>query len=154
MIRLGAAMVLALAACQPVPTQQSSSPVAPTQVVAQQGQMGALLNSQRSAQGLGPLVEDAALSRSARAHAQDMVTNGYFANQGLNGSTFVQRARGAGYTCAAAENLAEGQRTEAAVVTAWMNSSGYRRNILLREATEFGIGRVDNMWVLVLGRGC
>jgi uncharacterized protein YkwD len=140
MIRFGAAMVRVLAACQPVPTQQSSSPVAPKQVVAQQGQMGALLNSQRSAQGLGPLVEDAALSRSA--------------NQGLNGSTFVQRARGAGYTCAAAENLAEGQRTEAAVVTAWMNSSGHRRNILLREATEFGIGRVDNMWVLVLGRGC
>lgn len=146
--------VVALAACQPsanVPMNTAANvPVA----ALQQGQIATLLNSQRAAQGLGPLSEDANLSRAARAHAQDMVTQGYFSHVGQNGSSFVQRAQASGYACVAAENIAQGQRSEAEVMTGWMNSTGHRRNILLRDATEFGIGLVNNMWVLMLGRGC
>ncbi|MCF2870001.1 CAP domain-containing protein [Octadecabacter sp. G9-8] len=142
--------VLALSACQPaVETSTNAVPV-----VVPQGQIGALLNSERAAQGLGALSEDVNLSRAAQAHAQDMVTQGYFSHEGRNGSSFVQRAQAAGYPCVAAENIANGQLSEAAVMTGWMNSSGHRRNILLPDATEFGIGRVNNMWVLMLGRGC
>lgn len=115
--------------------------------------MAALLNAQRAQNGLSPVTEHARLSASARAHAREMATNGYFSHRGLNGSTFDQRAARSGYTCARAENIAEGQRSEAAVVTAWMGSAGHRRNILRSNVSEFGIGRVNNVWVLVMGRG-
>ena len=118
------------------------------------GSMISLLNSQRAAQGQAPLSENRRLSRAALDHAEDMVRNDYFSHQGQNGSSFSDRARAAGYNCAAAENIAFGQQSEAEVITEWMNSSGHRRNILLGDATEFGIGRVGNMWVLMLGRGC
>jgi uncharacterized protein YkwD len=39
-------------------------------------------------------------------------------------------------------------------MTEWMNSSGHRRNILLSDARDYGLGRVGNMWVLMMGRGC
>lgn len=143
--------VFGLAACQSAP--QSVTPSTP--VAAQPaGDMMSLLNAARAAQGRSPVVENARLSRSARDHAADMVAQGYFSHTGQNGSSFSDRARAAGYACAAAENIASGQRSEAEVMTAWMNSSGHRRNILLADAREFGIGRVDNMWVLVMGRGC
>ena len=82
-----------------------------------------------------------------------MVRNDCFSCDGLNGSSFCDRARAAGYTCAVAENIAFEQRSEADVVAQWMTSSGHRRNILLDDATGFGIGRVGNIWVLMLGRG-
>jgi len=113
-----------------------------------------ILNSERAAQGLGPLRENARLSQASRAHAQDMANNGYFSHNGRNGSSFVDRARAAGYTCPAAENIAQGQTTEAVVMTTWMNSSGHRRNIMLSNTADFGIGRAGNVWVMMFGRGC
>ena len=144
--------VLALAACQPTP------PPTPTVTMAQAAVpasgMAALINQQRAANGLGPVTEDARLSRASRDHAQDMVTNDYFSHRGLNGSDLGTRARAAGYNCVAAENIAWGQQSEVEVMTAWMNSPGHRRNILLRDAEEFGVGRFNNHWVVMLGRGC
>jgi len=116
--------------------------------------MMSLLNAQRTAQGLSPLRENARLSRAARDHAADMVAKGYFSHTGADGSQFFERAMDAGYNCPAAENIASGQQTEVEVVGSWMNSAGHRRNILLSDARDFGIGRVDNVWVLLLGRGC
>lgn len=116
--------------------------------------MVSLLNNARAANGQGPLVEDARLSLAARNHAQSMVDHTYFSHQGIDGSSFVSRSRDAGYMCSAAENIASGQRSEARVVSGWMDSPGHRRNILLSDARDFGIGRVGTMWVLVLGRGC
>ncbi|MBU2992724.1 CAP domain-containing protein [Octadecabacter sp. B2R22] len=113
-----------------------------------------MLNAARADTGLGPVRENARLSQAARFHATDMVANDYFSHTGRTGSSFTDRARAAGYACAAAENIASGQETESEVFTTWMNSSGHRRNILLRDAREFGIGRVGNMWVLMMGRGC
>ena len=83
-----------------------------------------------------------------------MHSGDFFAHRGSDGSDFVRRARAAGYTCVAAENIAWGQPDEASVVTAWMNSAGHRRNILLADVTEYGIGHVGNKWVLLMGRGC
>ncbi len=144
--------VIGLAGCQAAP---QAAPVAVTaQAAVANGTMVSLLNRERAGQGRGALVEDARLSRAARDHAQDMVSNDYFSHDGQDGSSFVDRARAAGYTCPAAENLAFGQRSEAEVVSEWMTSAGHRRNILLGDATQFGVGRVGNMWVLMLGRGC
>ncbi|AKS45462.1 Uncharacterized conserved protein YkwD, contains CAP (CSP/antigen 5/PR1) domain [Octadecabacter temperatus] len=145
--------VLALAACQPAPTPSTQTPIV-AQAPGPVSGIAALINQQRAANGRGPITENARLSRAARDHAQDMVTNNYFSHQGLNGSNLSSRARAAGYNCVAAENIAWGQRSEAEVMNEWMNSAGHRRNILLSDAREFGIGRVNNHWVMLLGRGC
>ena len=84
--------LLALAACQSTP-QAPQTPVANVSVPA--GSMLSLLNSQRAAQGRRPITEDANLSRAARDHAQDMVTNNYFSHTGRDGSSFAARARAA-----------------------------------------------------------
>ncbi len=149
-------LALALAACGGAPAPSNTSSAGAVQPVAIQStsEMMSLLNFQRASQGLGPVQEDARLSRSAQAHAADMEANGYFSHQGQNGSRFYERAAAAGYACAAAENIASGQPSEDIVVRGWMGSDGHRRNILLSDATEFGIGRAGNVWVLVMGRGC
>ncbi|SLN22763.1 CAP domain-containing protein [Pseudooctadecabacter jejudonensis] len=150
------AAVAALAACaspsQPTtpPSTGGGTPVA----VQPSGSFMSLLNAARAENGRGPVREDSRLSASAQGHAQDMQTQDFFGHTGSNGSSFSDRARAAGYTCARAENIASGQRTPAQVMEAWMTSSGHRRNILLSDVTEFGIGRTANNWVLVLGRGC
>lgn len=142
---------LGVMACQPTPPTQAVVPATP--VVSSNSFVG-LINAERTTSGLGLLVENAQLSTAAQAHAADMVAQGYFSHTGQNGSTFSQRAQATGYACAAAENIAAGQQSEANVMAGWMNSAGHRRNILLRDATQFGLGRAGNTWVLMLGRGC
>lgn len=122
--------------------------------VAPAGSVTQIVNAQRAANGLSAVRNDARLARAAQAHAEDMVAQGYFSHTGANGSRFSQRARAAGYTCAAAENIASGQKTSATVMEDWMNSAGHRRNILLSDARDIGIGRAGNIWVMMLGRGC
>lgn len=109
--------------------------------VAPAGSVTQIVNAQRAANGLSAVRNDARLARAAQAHAEDMVAQGYFSHTGANGSRFSQRARAAGYTCAAAENIASGQKTSATVMEDWMNSAGHRRNILLSDARDIGIGR-------------
>ena len=49
----------------------------------------------------------------------------------------------------AGENIAYGQSSPAAVVQAWMNSSGHRANILSRDFTTIGVG-----YTVVNGTAC
>ena len=155
-MRIAAAFCLVLAACAPAGTvvSDAAAPAAALTLAQSDGSITGLLNAQRSSRGLSGLSEDARLSQAAAAHARDMATNGYFSHTSLDGTTFDQRARRAGYSCIAAENIAEGQRTEAAVMSAWMNSAGHRANILNPRYREFGIGRSGNVWVMMFGRGC
>jgi uncharacterized protein YkwD len=40
-------------------------------------------------------------------------------------------------------------------MTSWLNSPSDRRNILLPDVVDIGIGRVGTVWVMMLGRaGC
>jgi len=48
-------------------------------------------------------------------------------------------AAGIGYSTAG-ENIAAGQSTRAAVMTAWMASTGHRNNILSGSFTKLGVG--------------
>lgn len=43
----------------------------------------------------------------------------------------------------AGENIAKGQKTPQAVVNAWMNSEGHRKNILSKSFTEIGVGYIQ-----------
>ena len=106
-----------------------------------------LHNQTRTANGLTRFCVHPALTASARAHAQDMMTKGYFSHTSLDGSTFVTRVTRAGYTNwrALAENIAWGSGSYGApdaIYTGWMNSAGHKANILNGTLREIGIGVV------------
>ncbi|PTX54125.1 uncharacterized protein YkwD [Litoreibacter ponti] len=147
---LGTVLLTVLLGCTP------EEPVV-TVPVATQGELGALLNAERTARGLPPLARDARLVAAAQAHATDMARTGRFSHTGSGGSQVSDRvqAQGFGY-CYVAENIAQGQPSAAAAMASWMASPGHRRNNLSREARAFGAARgPGNHWVLVFGRdGC
>ncbi|WP_250005873.1 CAP domain-containing protein [Actinoplanes sp. M2I2] len=101
-----------------------------------------LTNVERTARGCTALRIDSRLVTAARAHSTDMVKAGFFDHTGSDGSNFVTREVRAGYPKrdAAAENIAYGYKTPQQVVTAWMNSTGHRKNILNCASTAVGVG--------------
>ena len=108
-----------------------------------------LINAERRARGLAPLVANARLGRAARRHATDMVTRGYFSHVSPTGSSFADRLRRVGYAgrCAWAggETLAWGSgslATPASRVRGWMNSPPHRAILLNATYREVGIGVV------------
>jgi len=54
------------------------------------------LNSARASYGFAPLTLDPAISAVAYAHAADMLANGYFSHDALDGTTYRQRLNNAG----------------------------------------------------------
>ena len=99
-----------------------------------------LLNRERTANGLRPLLADPELTRLARLKSQDMVTLNYFAHQSPTYGSPFEMMRAAGVTFrTAGENLA-GAGTATAAHTALMNSPGHRANILNPAYTHIGIG--------------
>jgi uncharacterized protein YkwD len=112
-----------------------------------------LLNSERGAAGAIAVTEDPRLTLAAQAHAQDMVDNNYLSHTDLTGGRVGDRALAAGYDWNfIAENIAAGFNSNAAVVDAWMTSPGHAENMVDVRAEDFGLGRVSNTWVLMLGR--
>lgn len=102
-----------------------------------------LLNAERQRAGLRPLDPDPLLTAAARAHARDMLAQGYFAHVDLAGRTPADRARAAGVRFAVAgENLALAPTVELAH-RGLMDSPGHRANILSPLYTRVGIGVAD-----------
>lgn len=103
-----------------------------------------LINQQRINNGLSALVIDQEVQRVARIKAQDMVDNNYFAhNSPTYGTPFnMLKNFGISYN-SAGENIA-GNSSNSAAVTAWMNSSGHRANILNSSYNYTGIGVVSS----------
>jgi uncharacterized protein YkwD len=103
-----------------------------------------------------PVTYDSRLGVAAQSHANDMVANGFFSHTGSNGSTVGQRATAAGYNWTIiGENIASGQQTQQAVLTAWTNSPGHHANNINPRFEDFGLAKAGNpsgpTWVLVLG---
>lgn len=157
-IFLTAMALCALSACATTngPTQLSSSGIASTAAVT--GNFANDLNAFRASQGSGRVQQDASLTRAAQRHARDMAARNYFSHQspgGPNGNNLTERMKSGGCSPrAGAENIAQGQTTEASVLTAWQGSAGHRRNMLGDRYTAYGLGRSGNTWVLVLSAGC
>ena len=103
------------------------------------------MNEIRTENGLKPLAANWELSRIARYKSEDMSDNRYFSHTSPTYGTPFQMIRAFGLSYrSAGENIAYGQRTPAAVVNAWMNSSGHRANILNASYTQIGVGYCAN----------
>ena len=102
-----------------------------------------LINKQRANNGLSALKVDAEVQRVARIKAQDMVTNNYFAHESPTyGTPFnMLKSFKISYNTAG-ENIA-GNSSNQGAVTAWMNSSGHKANILNKSFNYTGIGVIS-----------
>ena len=131
------------------PGQILNIPDKDTAVAAYEAEVVRLVNQYRTQYGLSTLTENWELSRVARYKSQDMHDRRYFSHTSPTyGSPFeMMKAFGLSYR-SAGENIARGQRTPDEVVTAWMNSSGHRANILNSSFKTIGVGYVadGNYW--------
>ncbi len=111
-----------------------------------------LVNAERAKAGVAALTLSTEVSGVAQVKADDMAKNGYFDhNSPTYGSPFSMLTEfGVSYRTAG-ENIAKGQQSAEAVMTAWMNSSGHRANILSPNFKQLGVGYSANngspVWV-------
>lgn len=104
----------------------------------------ALINKQRTSNGLTSLKIDSEIQRVARIKAEDMVANNYFSHQSPTyGSPFDMLRNFKISYRTAGENIAANSSNSGAV-NAWMNSSGHRANILNSNFNYTGIGVVSS----------
>ncbi len=124
-----------------------------------------LVNARRAEHGLPPLKRVEPLEYAARYHAADMAADDYFYHNthDRQSGNLVQvcepgaRIRTFYEWNAWAENIAWGYRNPAAVMEAWMNSTGHRNNILSASVREIGVGYYEGdsygrLWVQNFGR--
>ena len=75
----------------------------------------------------------------AYEHSRDMGDHNFFSHTGSDGLQSADRVSNAGYDWSTVgENIAAGQQTIDAVMTAWLNSPGHCVNIMHSSYTEFG----------------
>lgn len=100
-----------------------------------------LVNQSRAGYGRTSLGKNSQLTLAAQRHTADMAKK-----QVLTHGTqaeMVQRIRNAGFTGSPiGENIAVGQTSAQAVMTAWLNSAGHRANILDSRYRYIGVGCV------------
>jgi len=99
-----------------------------------------LLNSDRRASGLPPLMVNSKLAKLARGYARDMITRSFFAHVNPEGQNPFDRMRQCGIIFRyAGENLAINSGVEAAE-SAFMGSPEHRANVLNSHFDKIGIG--------------
>ncbi|WP_341281506.1 CAP domain-containing protein [Paenibacillus sp. FSL H8-0537] len=115
---------------------------------AYQSEVVKIVNQERASAGLPALTVDALLTKVAVAKAKDMADNKYFSHTSPTyGSPFdMMKSFGVSYSYAG-ENIAAGQRNPSEVMTAWMNSTGHRENILSKNFGKIGVGYYNGQWV-------
>ncbi|MCX5070751.1 CAP domain-containing protein [Micromonospora lupini] len=100
-----------------------------------------LVNAERAKAGCKALSVDDKLMTAAQGHSQDQADHQTMSHTGSDGSDTGVRLDRVGYAWRTyGENVAWNQKTPAAVMDAWMNSSGHRANILNCAFTEIGVG--------------
>jgi uncharacterized protein YkwD len=105
------------------------------------GNMLDALNADRANAGAPPLVLCNTLMNAAQGHSDDQAITNTMTHTGSDGSDIGSRADAAGYTgwTALGENVAMGYSTVDTVMTAWMNSTGHRANILNSSYRNVGL---------------
>lgn len=99
-----------------------------------------LVNQERAVAGCSALNDDGPLTGLARAHSADMRDRDFFSHNNPSGQTPWDRAEAAGIGYLAAENIAAGQSSAAAVTQAFMGSPDHRANILNCSLKTLGVG--------------
>lgn len=123
----------------PAPTNTNASVSSYEQKVVE------LVNVERQKAGLSALKLDSSMSNIARMKSKDMADNNYFAHQSPTyGSAGDMLSKYGIKWSAWGENIASGQKTPEAVVTAWMNSPGHKANIMSTNFSRIGVGYVTN----------
>lgn len=98
------------------------------------------VNTARAKNGLSALTLDANMNRAAAVRAAELAQS--FSHTRPNGSRGLTALNEAGVSYrTAGENIASGQQSAQAVVSAWMNSSGHRANILSSSFGRMGVGQ-------------
>ena len=148
---VGAAALVSLPACQSVFDIGN----APVVIEAESGEEA--LTKIRTSHGLPLLSADPALERTAAEQARYMAEAGRMEHTTGRGRDFATRVRAHGVEGAAAENIAQGRYDPGGLFTAWMNSSGHRRNMLDPRFSRFGLASAEGRdgvryWALVLAR--
>ncbi|MEU3019416.1 CAP domain-containing protein [Nocardiopsis sp. NPDC007018] len=110
-----------------------------------------IVNSERAANGCGPLRVDSQLTAAAQEHSEDMAARDYMSHDNPEGEGPGDRAERHGYGSWGAENVAKGQTSAEQVMDAWMNSPGHRANILNCDLVAIGVGESDNAWTQKFG---
>lgn len=105
-------------------------------------------NAFRTANALGPVAPDARLEETAQRFAEYMAASDTYGHE-ADGRKPAQRAQAQGYGfCLVAENIAyqfsssgfsTGDLADL-LVAGWEDSPGHRRNMLLPQATDIGVG--------------
>lgn len=99
-----------------------------------------LVNQERAKVGAPALIVNYSLQDAAWSHNELMVSSGCFSHDRCGDGGPGDRIKKTGYRSVTwGENIARGQRTPAAVMNAWMNSTGHRRNILNPDFTDIGV---------------
>ena len=105
----------------------------------------ALVNQHRASMGLVALTVNATLTDAAVWKSRHMAAYGYFAHD--DPAPPVARSRSRACSTAGTprggslgENIAAGQQTPSAVMTAWLNSPGHRANIEAPSFRSIGVG--------------
>lgn len=120
----------------------SPKPTKADKITSWENEVLRLVNVERGKAGCGGLHMDDRLRKAARTFSALMAAKNFFSHVSPDGSTFVDRIERAGYPRdqAAAENIAYGYSSPAAVMKGWMNSTGHRENILNCSLKAIGVG--------------
>jgi uncharacterized protein YkwD len=154
------ALALALASC--AGDQRRSTPLDARslerleKVRVDPAEAGRILNAYRASRGLGPVRLDPALTMMAQRQVDAMVAGNALSH--TVGGNFTARVHAAGIDAArTAENLAGGAYSTAQAFEDWRKSPGHDANLLMREATRFGIALAKDpattyrtYWALVI----
>jgi uncharacterized protein YkwD len=148
-----ASATLALLALAPTATASAACPgagSAPAQLDARARAKSVvcLLNAERATHGVRALRRGARLTRAARGHSAEMVSERYFQHASRSGASFVSRIAATGWMRGRArwkvgENLAWGtgaRATPEAIVAAWMASPPHRETLLDPAYRLAGVG--------------
>lgn len=154
-------LALSLVACAPRP--RLAAPSRPTTSVDDEIRtLVDLINQHRRASKCRALEWIGPVAEVAQTHSSDMVRRNFFSHTNPDGLTPFQRLAGAGVKYSrAAENIAYGQQTGAAVFQSWLGSPGHRRNLedctlrqhglgFTRGQASLPYGTVTNAWAHVL----
>lgn len=102
------------------------------------------INEQRQSHGLSPLQLNRQLSLVARSHSQQMANNNFYGHIDQNGRNHRSRVEASGLKAyLIGENLMKCIRSgdpAGLSVQSWMGSPAHRKNILLSEMKETGVG--------------